>query len=87
MSLNVAPVTRRNLLKWGVVGLALRRNDPLQAYAQPSAGLAMQETAQSTAPRTETDLVKIDGNENPYGPSEKADRPFRARFLGVIAMY
>lgn len=72
MSLHVDPVTRRNVLKWGVVGLALRRSNPLQAYAQPSPELAMQESAQSVAPRTETDLIKIDGNENPYGPSERA---------------
>ena len=72
MSLNVDPVNRRNLLKWGVVGLALRRSDPLQAYVQSSPGLAMQETAQLSASRTGTDLVKIDGNENPYGPSERA---------------
>jgi histidinol-phosphate aminotransferase len=72
MSLHVDPVTRRNLLKWGVVGLALRRSDPLQAYAQPAPELAMQESAQSVAPRIETELIKIDGNENPYGPSERA---------------
>ncbi len=72
MSVNVAPVTLRNLLKLGVVGLVLRRNGPLQAYAQPSAGLAMQATAQSSAPRPETDFVKIDGNENPLRLTEQA---------------
>ena len=72
MSLHVDVVTRRNVLKWGVVGLALKRSDSLQAYAQPAPELATQESGQSVAPRTETDLIKIDGNENPYGPSERA---------------
>ena len=72
MSQNVIPVTRRILLKWGVVGLALAKNDPMVARGQSAAGLSVYGTTQLLSASVQTDFVKIDGNENPYGPSEKA---------------
>ena len=88
MSLNVDSVTRRNLLKWGVVGLALGRNDSLQAYAQPSPGLAMQETAQSVrTAELKWTLSRSTVMKIRMALQRKQYKPFRARFLGVIVMY
>jgi histidinol-phosphate aminotransferase len=72
MSPNIVPVTRRTLLKWGAVGFGLGKNNPLFANARPSTGLASQEAPQISPVKTQSEPVKIDGNENPYGPSEKA---------------
>lgn len=72
MSPNFGSVTRRNLLKWGGVGLALGKNYSLLTNALLPTGLTFQEVAQLPAVKAQSDLVKIDGNENPYGPSEKA---------------
>src|SRR3990170_2202845 len=78
MSRNFIPISRRKLLKLGGVGVALAGNAPLQAQSQSAPGLSQQVDRKLSAGSVHNDFVKIDGNENPYGPSEKAVQAIQA---------
>jgi hypothetical protein len=45
MSPNIVPLTRRNLLQWGVAGLALSKHNLLTTNAKPSSARGFQEDA------------------------------------------
>ncbi|MFN8006263.1 MAG: aminotransferase class I/II-fold pyridoxal phosphate-dependent enzyme [Terriglobia bacterium] len=77
MRAKTSRVSRRQLMKFGATGLALGTPYPAIASAWPSTGFLPQETTQPHPSAVPVELVKIDGNENPYGPSQMAMQAIR----------
>lgn len=78
MRRSTIPVSRRKLLKLGGAGIALAGNAPFRAESQSASSLFQKVDDKVISTSGSLAFVKIDGNENPNGPSEKAVQAIQA---------